>query len=51
MTSPVEIRQKSHWEYVLEEMAWLANDFAQVDSINYPSLFYFRSSLLLLNIF
>ncbi|KAL8546567.1 hypothetical protein ACS0TY_006337 [Phlomoides rotata] len=27
--SPVEICQKSHWNYVLEEMAWLANDFAQ----------------------
>ncbi|KAL3615985.1 hypothetical protein CASFOL_040279 [Castilleja foliolosa] len=26
---PVEVRQKSHWDYVLEEMAWLANDFAQ----------------------
>ncbi|KAG8387286.1 hypothetical protein BUALT_Bualt02G0005600 [Buddleja alternifolia] len=28
-TSPTEIRRKSHWDYVLEEMAWLANDFAQ----------------------
>ncbi|CAI9770643.1 unnamed protein product [Fraxinus pennsylvanica] len=28
-TSPLEIRRKSHWDYVLEEMAWLANDFAQ----------------------
>ncbi len=22
-------RNKSHWDYVLEEMAWLATDFAQ----------------------
>ncbi|KAH6803532.1 hypothetical protein C2S51_031779 [Perilla frutescens var. frutescens] len=29
VTSPVEIYQKSHWDYVIEEMAWLANDFAQ----------------------
>ncbi|KAK4482956.1 hypothetical protein RD792_010129 [Penstemon davidsonii] len=28
-TYATEIRQKSHWNYVLEEMAWLANDFAQ----------------------
>ncbi|XP_011089675.1 chromatin modification-related protein EAF1 B-like isoform X1 [Sesamum indicum] len=28
-TSPKQIRLKSHWDYVLEEMAWLANDFAQ----------------------
>ncbi|CAA0825759.1 Chromatin modification-related protein EAF1 A [Striga hermonthica] len=27
--SPKKIRLKSHWDYVLEEMAWLANDFAQ----------------------
>ncbi|KZV17693.1 hypothetical protein F511_20642, partial [Dorcoceras hygrometricum] len=26
---PVEIHTKSKWDYVLEEMAWLANDFAQ----------------------
>ncbi|XP_057965746.1 chromatin modification-related protein EAF1 A-like isoform X2 [Malania oleifera] len=26
---PLEIRRKSHWDFVLEEMAWLANDFAQ----------------------
>ncbi|XP_060180317.1 chromatin modification-related protein EAF1 B-like isoform X1 [Lycium barbarum] len=26
---PVENRRKSHWDYVLEEMVWLANDFAQ----------------------
>ncbi|MBA0733073.1 hypothetical protein Gogos_017118, partial [Gossypium gossypioides] len=25
----VENCQKSHWDFVLEEMAWLANDFAQ----------------------
>ncbi|XP_042043592.1 chromatin modification-related protein EAF1 B-like isoform X1 [Salvia splendens] len=29
VTSPVVISQKSKWDYVLEEMAWLANDFAQ----------------------
>ncbi|KAK4440472.1 Chromatin modification-related protein EAF1 A [Sesamum alatum] len=29
VTNPTEIRWKSHWNYVLEEMAWLANDFAQ----------------------
>lgn len=23
-------RKKSHWDFVLEEMAWLANDFMQV---------------------
>ncbi|XP_044504174.1 chromatin modification-related protein EAF1 B-like isoform X2 [Mangifera indica] len=28
-TWPSESRQKSHWDFVLEEMAWLANDFAQ----------------------
>ncbi|GMI85669.1 hypothetical protein like AT3G24880 [Hibiscus trionum] len=26
---PLENSQKSHWDFVLEEMAWLANDFAQ----------------------
>ncbi|KAL0459908.1 UNVERIFIED_CONTAM: Chromatin modification-related protein EAF1 A, partial [Sesamum latifolium] len=29
VTNPAEIHRKSHWGYVLEEMAWLANDFAQ----------------------
>ncbi|XP_073272845.1 chromatin modification-related protein EAF1 B-like isoform X1 [Primulina huaijiensis] len=29
LTLPSEIPRKSHWDYVLEEMAWLANDFAQ----------------------
>ncbi|XP_009621987.1 chromatin modification-related protein EAF1 B-like isoform X1 [Nicotiana tomentosiformis] len=29
VTFPVENRRKSHWDYVLEEMVWLANDFAQ----------------------
>jgi hypothetical protein len=29
-TVPSEIHRKSHWDFVLEEMAWLANDFAQV---------------------
>ncbi|KAK4441008.1 Chromatin modification-related protein EAF1 B [Sesamum alatum] len=28
-TSPKQICLKSQWDYVLEEMAWLANDFAQ----------------------
>ncbi|XP_020218821.1 chromatin modification-related protein EAF1 B isoform X2 [Cajanus cajan] len=28
-TFPSQIRRKSHWGFVLEEMAWLANDFAQ----------------------
>ncbi|XP_027353574.1 chromatin modification-related protein EAF1 B-like isoform X2 [Abrus precatorius] len=28
-TLPPQIHQKSHWGFVLEEMAWLANDFAQ----------------------
>ncbi|CAK7333927.1 unnamed protein product [Dovyalis caffra] len=28
-TVPSESHQKSHWDFVLEEMAWLANDFAQ----------------------
>ncbi|KAG8486908.1 hypothetical protein CXB51_020507 [Gossypium anomalum] len=28
-TFPVENSRKSHWDFVLEEMAWLANDFAQ----------------------
>lgn len=27
---PLEYRRKSHWDFVLEEVAWLANDFAQV---------------------
>ncbi|KAG8641941.1 chromatin modification-related protein EAF1 B isoform X2 [Manihot esculenta] len=26
---PLESRRKSHWDFVLEEMMWLANDFAQ----------------------
>ncbi|CAA7398544.1 unnamed protein product [Spirodela intermedia] len=26
---PLEKHQKSHWDYLLEEMAWLANDFIQ----------------------
>ncbi|KAK9055647.1 hypothetical protein SSX86_026732 [Deinandra increscens subsp. villosa] len=26
---PLVRRQKSHWDFVLEEMSWLANDFAQ----------------------
>ncbi|XP_047325794.1 chromatin modification-related protein EAF1 B-like [Impatiens glandulifera] len=29
ITLPLESRKKSHWDFVLEEMAWLANDFAQ----------------------
>ncbi|KAL6497886.1 hypothetical protein OROHE_026913 [Orobanche hederae] len=29
VTSPMEIFQKFHWDYVLQEMAWLANDFSQ----------------------
>ncbi|OVA15959.1 SANT/Myb domain [Macleaya cordata] len=28
-TFPLENRRKSHWDFVLEEMAWLANDFMQ----------------------
>ncbi|XP_048137767.1 chromatin modification-related protein EAF1 B-like isoform X3 [Rhodamnia argentea] len=28
-TIKLENRRRSHWNYVLEEMAWLANDFAQ----------------------
>ncbi|KHF97607.1 Helicase SRCAP [Gossypium arboreum] len=28
-TLPLENSWKSHWDFVLEEMAWLANDFAQ----------------------
>ncbi|KAE8646245.1 hypothetical protein Csa_015747 [Cucumis sativus] len=28
-TQPLENRGKSHWDFVLEEMAWLANDFMQ----------------------
>ncbi|CAN8268564.1 unnamed protein product [Cochlearia groenlandica] len=28
-TAQVEFREKSQWDFVLEEMAWLANDFAQ----------------------
>ncbi|EPS63532.1 hypothetical protein M569_11254, partial [Genlisea aurea] len=27
--SPAETQQRSHWGYVLEEMAWLSNDFSQ----------------------
>jgi hypothetical protein len=23
-------RKKAHWDFVLEEMAWMANDFMQV---------------------
>ncbi|CAN4098570.1 unnamed protein product [Withania somnifera] len=29
VTCPPENGRKSHWDYVLEEMVWLANDFAQ----------------------
>ncbi|XP_060177044.1 chromatin modification-related protein EAF1 B-like isoform X1 [Lycium barbarum] len=29
VTCPLEYGRKSHWDYVLEEMVWLANDFAQ----------------------
>ncbi|XP_047316069.1 chromatin modification-related protein EAF1 B-like isoform X2 [Impatiens glandulifera] len=29
ITLPTENFQKSHWNFVLEEMAWLANDFSQ----------------------
>ncbi|KAJ8559375.1 hypothetical protein K7X08_003433 [Anisodus acutangulus] len=29
VTCPLENGRKSHWDYVLEEMVWLANDFAQ----------------------
>lgn len=29
-TFPLDSRRKSHWDFVLEEMAWLANDFMQV---------------------
>ncbi|KZV58098.1 hypothetical protein F511_37534 [Dorcoceras hygrometricum] len=29
LTIPLDIRSKSRWDYVLEEMTWLANDFAQ----------------------
>ncbi|KVH94229.1 HAS subgroup, partial [Cynara cardunculus var. scolymus] len=28
-TLPLQNRQNSHWDFVLEEMSWLANDFAQ----------------------
>ncbi|CAN6830245.1 unnamed protein product [Brassica oleracea] len=28
-TLPVEVRTRSQWDFVLEEMTWLANDFAQ----------------------
>ncbi|XP_048607050.1 chromatin modification-related protein EAF1 A isoform X1 [Brassica napus] len=28
-TAPLEVREKCQWDFVLEEMAWLANDFAQ----------------------
>ncbi|KAG2294085.1 hypothetical protein Bca52824_040754 [Brassica carinata] len=28
-TAPVEVREKCQWDFVLEEMAWLANDFEQ----------------------
>lgn len=27
---PELVRRKSHWDFVLEEMAWMANDFMQV---------------------
>jgi len=29
-TLPSQIDRKSQWGFVLEEMTWLANDFAQV---------------------
>jgi hypothetical protein len=51
---PSPILRKSHWDFVLEEMAWLANDFAQVlfsspirDFLSYPhGLTLFRLSRL-----
>lgn len=27
-TLSLEVHQRSHWEFILEEMAWLANDYA-----------------------
>ncbi|CAH9074311.1 unnamed protein product [Cuscuta epithymum] len=29
VTTAIETRHKSHWDFVLEEMSWLANDFLQ----------------------
>ncbi|CAH9074504.1 unnamed protein product [Cuscuta europaea] len=29
VTTSIETRHKSHWDFVLEEMSWLANDFLQ----------------------
>lgn len=33
-----ESNHRSHWHYVLEEMSWLANDFAQVQFVDYLML-------------
>ena len=40
-----ELRKKSHWDFVLEEMAWLANDFMQVDS-DMSTVYYLKITFL-----
>lgn len=35
--TPREHRRKSQWDFVLEEMAWLANDFSQVCQLEHFS--------------
>ena len=34
---PEPSRRKSHWDYVLEEMKWMANDFWQVRGVRLVS--------------
>ncbi|CAH9099825.1 unnamed protein product [Cuscuta epithymum] len=53
VTCPTENHRKSHWDYVLEEMAWLANDVAQerlwkitaASQISYQAAFTARSGI------
>lgn len=44
-TLPMENRRKSHWDFVLEEMTWLANDFAQVCFFSTSPTVLFTSSV------
>jgi hypothetical protein len=37
---PEGLRRKAHWDFVLEEMVWMANDFMQV-----PEFYMFLNTL------
>jgi hypothetical protein len=44
---PEGLRRKAHWDFVLEEMVWMANDFMQVPEfyIKRFSTLYVRAQL------